>query len=85
MAAESFGHDGDAEAVGAFIEGIGISVHTRDPLTGIETVFTGKRLQKQRIIGNIGSHRPGMIYRRFDTHDPGIGHQAKGRFQTDDA
>ena len=54
-------------------------------LSRIDAVRSRQHFQQQGVVGDGPGDRAGMIDADVGAHDPGIGHEAEGRLQADDA
>ena len=85
VAAEPLRDDGDPQTPDIAAERVGVAVDARHPLARIQPVLARHRFEEERVVRDGPGHRSGVVDRGFDPHDPGIGDEAEGRLDADDA
>src|SRR5262245_5259831 len=83
--AEAFLEHGDAHALDAAVERLGVAARRHAALARVEAVGSGDHLEQQRIVAHVRGHRPAGIDGDLEQPDAGIGDEAEGRLQPDDA
>ena len=82
---ESLLHDADLETVDALAEGLRVRSRERRVLPRVEAVGPGDYFQEQSVVCHGGGHRPGVVERQLNRHDPGVRDKPMGRLHAVDA
>jgi len=74
--AEAFLEDADLEPLDALAERLGVFLRLDVVLAGIEPVSPGQYLEEKRVVADVAGYGAGVVDRRLDRHDAGVGDQS---------
>ena len=83
--AEALLDHADLQALAPLPSALRVGLGRHAVLARVEAVGPRQHLEQERVVGDRGRHRAGVVERQLDRHDAGVGHQAVGRLQAVDA